>query len=466
MLIAVGVGGASASASDAPGPSVTAAAVTITTPDGVPITTPAAQVPGNQRALLTDWNSTVDQPVAHVDAASSQASSTRKSSVARVEISGLSLFGGELTADSLTFVASLAAGAAQGDLTAPQQLVVDGTPLVLPAAGADPLPLGDWGQISTTVTLKDTTGIEVVGLRLELLADHGGLPAGSEIRIATASFPPPPPLESPTPTGGGQTTAPPPTLTPQQPKHHRHHPVHTQSAGHKRTHHHRSHPVVHPSHLPRLGRGVRARVVAAAADQIGWPYLWGGESRSEGGFDCSGLVDYAYTAAGHPFPGRPTAAVLWRMGIPIHRDQLRPGDLVFLGAPSGEPYHVALYAGDGMVIVASGRGRPIAAVPLSDAPWDGFARVWAAGSITLQRAPWLTAVVVSSQLDRQADVAAARRAADVAAAPHADFTDQPVESSTPAPAPPRPRRDAPTATVADVRARVSLGRSVGPLPSR
>ena len=47
-----------------------------------------------------------------------------------------------------------------------------------------------------------------------------------------------------------------------------------------------------------------AAVVAAATAQLGWPYLWGGESRAEGGFDCSGLVDYALAAAG--LPGRTT----------------------------------------------------------------------------------------------------------------------------------------------------------------
>ena len=41
-------------------------------------------------------------------------------------------------------------------------------------------------------------------------------------------------------------------------------------------------------------------VVAAALAQLGWPYVWGGESRAEGGFDCSGLVGYAFAAAGLP----------------------------------------------------------------------------------------------------------------------------------------------------------------------
>ena len=57
------------------------------------------------------------------------------------------------------------------------------------------------------------------------------------------------------------------------------------------------------------GRGPLAAVAAAEA-QVGWPYVWGGESRAEGGFDCSGLVDYAYAAAGDSLPNQPTTADL------------------------------------------------------------------------------------------------------------------------------------------------------------
>ena len=119
----------------------------------------------------------------------------------------------------------------------------------------------------------------------------------------------------------------------------------------------------------------RVAVVAAAEAQIGWPYVWGGESRAEGGFDCSGLVDYAYTAAGAPLPGRPTAADLWHMAQPIDQAQLEPGDLVFLGAPSGSPYHVGLYAGGGQVVVAPHTGAQVQFEPLASGGWDGFARL-------------------------------------------------------------------------------------------
>ena len=146
-------------------------------------------------------------------------------------------------------------------------------------------------------------------------------------------------------------------------------------------------PVVAPVtvlHLPVLAAATdtgRARlaVVAAAAEQLGWPYIWGGDSRGEGGFDCSGLVDYAYAAAGFPLPGRPTAAVLWRLSTPIAAHNLRPGDLVFMGAPSGDPYHVALYVGNNLVIVAPHRGEPVMVVPFSAIAWDGYGRLWSPG---------------------------------------------------------------------------------------
>ena len=113
----------------------------------------------------------------------------------------------------------------------------------------------------------------------------------------------------------------------------------------------------------------------AALAQVGWPYLWGGESRMEGGFDCSGLVDHAYAEAGYQLPGRPTAAVLWAMSVPVDQSALRPGDLVFLGTRSGFAHHVGLYAGDGWVIAAPHQGAVVSIEPLAAVPWDGFGRI-------------------------------------------------------------------------------------------
>jgi cell wall-associated NlpC family hydrolase len=129
------------------------------------------------------------------------------------------------------------------------------------------------------------------------------------------------------------------------------------------------------------GLGGRGAVVAAAAAQVGWPYVWGGESRAEGGFDCSGLVDFAFSAAGAPLPGRPTAAVLWQMSQQITPDRLLPGDLVFAGAAGGAPYHVGIYAGGGAVLAAPHTGATVGYTPLAGGGWDGFGRLLAGGDV-------------------------------------------------------------------------------------
>src|SRR5919204_198531 len=155
----------------------------------------------------------------------------------------------------------------------------------------------------------------------------------------------------------------------------------------------------------RSGRSAgRAAIVRAALSQVGWPYVWGGESRTEGGFDCSGLVDHAYARAGYPLPGRPTAAVLWAMSVPLKPAELRPGDLVFLGARSGLVHHVGLYAGGGWVIAASHRGAPVSVEPLAAVPWDGFGRI-----LRAPRGKILTSRLVAGRDRRTAACPAAAR---------------------------------------------------------
>jgi hypothetical protein len=150
-------------------------------------------------------------------------------------------------------------------------------------------------------------------------------------------------------------------------------PVHHQHRGR----HIQRLPVRPPVAHPRLLEGpLGARIVMAADSQLGWPYVWGGESERQGGFDCSGLVDYAYAAAGHALPGRPTAEVLWLMSTPIRRSALMPGDLLFLLDNDNYAYHVAIYAGHGRVVVAAHRGTDVAIVPLASVPWSAFGRLF------------------------------------------------------------------------------------------
>jgi hypothetical protein len=119
-------------------------------------------------------------------------------------------------------------------------------------------------------------------------------------------------------------------------------------------------------------RGVAA-VVAAAEAQLGWPYVWGGESRAEGGFDCSGLVAYALEAAGYGV-GRPTAAGFQALAqpVPLSPVSLVPGDLVFVGAPA---HHVGLYVAEATVIEAPYTGAVVHLEPLAAGGWTSAGRL-------------------------------------------------------------------------------------------
>ncbi len=82
-----------------------------------------------------------------------------------------------------------------------------------------------------------------------------------------------------------------------------------------------------------------AAAVSYALAQLGSPYRWGGEGR--GGFDCSGLIEAAYQAAGIELPR--TAQQQYEAGPPLAAGQpLRPGDLVFFGPDPGQVGHVGL----------------------------------------------------------------------------------------------------------------------------
>jgi cell wall-associated NlpC family hydrolase len=96
--------------------------------------------------------------------------------------------------------------------------------------------------------------------------------------------------------------------------------------------------------------GTGERVVALAKSHLGTPYVWGGES--PGGFDCSGLMQWAYKQVGVDLPRVSTQQA--RAGREVSAAEARAGDLVFF--ERGSVDHIGMYAGNGTWVVAPKTG--------------------------------------------------------------------------------------------------------------
>lgn len=110
-------------------------------------------------------------------------------------------------------------------------------------------------------------------------------------------------------------------------------------------------PVAPPARV----EGNAAGVVETALAVMGTPYRWGGSSRE--GFDCSGLIQYAYRQHGISLPRSSDAQA--RTGTPVTRDvaRLAPGDvLAFSAVPGGQVTHVGMYVGEGKFIHSASGG--------------------------------------------------------------------------------------------------------------
>lgn len=107
-------------------------------------------------------------------------------------------------------------------------------------------------------------------------------------------------------------------------------------------------------------------VVAVAMTQLGVPYVWGGNS-PEIGFDCSGLVQWAFAQLGIQLPRTTSQQVT--IGVPVmDLAQLRPGDLIFTDSNRSGTIvaygHVTIYAGGGMQIAAPSTGDVVKLQPV------------------------------------------------------------------------------------------------------
>jgi murein DD-endopeptidase MepM/ murein hydrolase activator NlpD len=208
-VVSASAGGASASPPVSPGPPATAAGVAIqivgpdqattaaTTAASAP---PDAEVPGAPFAYPADGSAVSAQSTS----VSTTASAPDGTASVTTTVMGLSLFGGEIGADAIQ--SSVSSAGTIGDVgdSALTNLVVLGTPA--PAGANTRIQLADWGyavvlaeSVSKGPALSPSWRGTVTGLVVHLDVDHGGLPAGSEIRIGYAdAFARPP--ETPTTT--------------------------------------------------------------------------------------------------------------------------------------------------------------------------------------------------------------------------------------------------------------------------
>jgi cell wall-associated NlpC family hydrolase len=106
--------------------------------------------------------------------------------------------------------------------------------------------------------------------------------------------------------------------------------------------------------------GAAGRALAFALEQQGVPYVYGGESRA--GYDCSGLVQAAYRAAGIGLPR--TAQEQYDAGPHLPAGaQLQPGDLVFFGQNAGDVEHVGIVVAPGEMVDAPYTGTVVQLQP-------------------------------------------------------------------------------------------------------
>lgn len=108
------------------------------------------------------------------------------------------------------------------------------------------------------------------------------------------------------------------------------------------------------SSAKQVPASVAERAAAIALQQVGASYRYGGASPA--GFDCSGLVQYAYRRAGKQLPR--TTGQLWDSAGTVPYSDLQVGDLLFFRF-DGKLSHVGIYVGDERFVHAPSTGKRV-----------------------------------------------------------------------------------------------------------
>jgi NlpC/P60 family protein len=136
-----------------------------------------------------------------------------------------------------------------------------------------------------------------------------------------------------------------------------------------------------PLMVPATISGNAADIVRTALDALGTPYVWGGTA--ENGFDCSGLVQWAYGQHGIRLPRISRDQARSGSEVTPTLEALRPGDiLLFAAQPGGGVTHVGMYVGEEKFIHSSGTGVKLSRLESQDtegswwvARWVGVRRI-------------------------------------------------------------------------------------------
>jgi hypothetical protein len=152
-------------------------------------------------------------------------------------------------------------------------------------------------------------------------------------------------------------------------------------------------PPLRPTALPpaalRDPVSLRDSVVATATEAMGRPYLLGGTGAGGGGFDCSGLIQFAYGQYGVVLPR--TSAEQAEAGRKLAKKTggLAPGDLLTFSNRGGKVTHVGMYLGEGRFIHSASRGVLVSTLSEDDPygrwwyrRWVGARRILEAGGGT------------------------------------------------------------------------------------
>ncbi|MEG1041612.1 C40 family peptidase [Pseudomonas sp. NUPR-001] len=111
-----------------------------------------------------------------------------------------------------------------------------------------------------------------------------------------------------------------------------------------------------------------SEVLSRAVNVLGTPYRWGGSTPSRG-FDCSGLVKYAFHGIEEVDLPRTSSAMAQGQGVKVNRNDLKPGDLIFFNIKSRRVNHVAIYLGNDRFIHAPRTGKRVSIDTLNKPYW-------------------------------------------------------------------------------------------------